>query len=349
MAVRWALLGPGRHAARSVVPQMKTAASTELVAVMSRDRGRGNAFAAAHGIAKVYTALEEVLSDRGIDAIYDATPDGLHAQHAIAAAAAGKHALIEKPLAISVEDAIAAAAACRRHGVVLGVVFNQRHEAVHQEARRTVLAGEIGELKLAHVQIALRAAVPVPASAVQSWRADPKMRPGGIVISIGDHAHDTLAFIAGQTVEAVSAFTDATRDDPPNERVAGIVLKLSQGAVGYAAASYATPFARRPFELHGTKGTLVIENSFTYLTGAGADPAPTLTLVNEAGSTVRRFAPSDCFRLEIEQFNRAIAGSGEPMTPALDGVRALAIGAAIYAALRGGRTALVSEFLPDSR
>jgi 1,5-anhydro-D-fructose reductase (1,5-anhydro-D-mannitol-forming) len=346
MTIRWALLGPGRHAERSVVPQLKKAARTELAAVMSRERARGEAFARTHGIAKVYTSLDEVLRDPTIDAIYDATPDGLHAQHAIAAAKAGKHALIEKPLAISARECAEAIAACRRHGVKLGVVFNQRHEAVHQEARRMVLQGEVGEVKLVHVQIALRSALPRPASAAATWRADPKMRPGGIVVSIGDHAHDTLSYITGQEIEEVSAFTDASQSDPPNERVAGMLLRLSQGAIGYAAASYATPFARRPFDIHGTKGTLVIENSYAYLTGADGDPRPVLTLVNETGRVVRRFAATDCFRLEVEQFNRAIEGHGEPMTPAEDGLRALAIGEALYTALRTGRTTKVADLMP---
>lgn len=342
MTIRWALLGPGRHAERSVVPQMKTAAATELVAVLSRDRVRGEAFAKVHGIGKVYTALGDLLRDPGIDAIYDASPDGLHAPQAIAAAEAGKHVLVEKPLALSVRDGIAAIAASRRHGTQLGVVFNQRHEAVHQAARRMVLAGEIGEVKLAHVQIALRSATPrTGAAAAATWRTDPALRAGGIVVSIGDHAHDTLAYITGQAIVAVSALTDATQVKPANERVAGMLLRLAGGAIGYAAASYATPFARRPFELHGTKATLVIENSYTYLTGAGDDPTPTLTLVNEAGSAVRRFAPSECFRLEIEQFNRAIAGEGAPMTPAAEGLRALAVGDAIYRSVESGRLTTV--------
>lgn len=345
MTIRWALLGPGRHAERSVVPQMKKAAATELVAVMSRDRARGEAFAKTHGIAKAHTALGDLLRDPDIDAIYDASPDGLHAPHAIAAAEAGKHVLVEKPLALSVRDGLAAIAASRQHGTQLGVVFNQRHEAVHQEARRMVLAGEIGEVKLAHVQIALRSATPRTGAAAVTWRTDPTLRAGGIVISIGDHAHDTLAYITGQAIVAVSALTDAAQSHPPNERVAGMLLKLSGGAIGYAAASYATPFARRPFEIHGTQGTLVIENSYVYLTGAGADPTPTLTLVNEAGTKVQRFAPSECFRLEIEQFNRAIAGQGAPMTPAAEGLRALAVGDALYESVKTGRLTTVDDDL----
>lgn len=348
MTIRWALLGPGRHGERSVVPAMKRAEATELVAVLSRDAARGAAFANTHGIAKVYTALDQMLRDPDIDAIYDASPDGLHAPHAIAAAQAGKHMLVEKPLALSLRDGLAAIAASRQHGTQFGVVFNQRHEAVHQAARRLVLAGAIGTVKLAHVQIALRAATPrTGAAAAATWRTDPAMRAGGIIVSIGDHAHDTLAYITGQAIVAVSALTDATQSDPPNERVASMLLKLSGGAIGYAAASYATPFARRPFEIHGTKGTLVIENSYTYLTGAADDPAPTLTRIDEAGSKVQRFAPSDCFRLEIEQFNRAIAGQGAPTTPAAEGLRALAVGDALYQAIKTGRMTTVDDRMPN--
>src|SRR5271154_3797595 len=99
MTIRWVLLGPGRHAEGRVVPQIKKAADTELVGVVSRDRGRGEAFAKKHAIPKVYGSLGEVLNDRAVDAIYDATPDGLHPVHAAQCAAAGKHILIEKPLA----------------------------------------------------------------------------------------------------------------------------------------------------------------------------------------------------------------------------------------------------------
>jgi 1,5-anhydro-D-fructose reductase (1,5-anhydro-D-mannitol-forming) len=347
MTVRWALLGPGRHAGRSVVPQLKRAADTELAAIVSRDRARGEAFAQTHGVRKVYASLDAVLRDRDIDAIYDATPDGLHVSHAIAAAEAGKHALIEKPLALSVAEAAQAIAASKRHGTTLGVVFNQRHEAVHREVRRMVLDGAIGKVKLVHVQIALRTAISRGGpSAPVTWRNDPNFRAGGIVVSIGDHAYDTLAYLVGQEIEAVSALTDATQSDPPNEKVASMLLKLSGGAIGYAVASSVTPFARRPFEIHGTTGTIIIENSYTYLTGAGDDPTPTLTLVNEAGSTTRRFPATESFRLEIEQFNRAIAGKGEPMTPPEQGLRALAVGEALYDAIETGRMSRVSDFLP---
>lgn len=342
MSIGWALLGPGRHAERNVMPQFKNASGTKLVAVVSRDRPRGEAFAQKHGFAKAYGSLQEALRDPEIDVLYDATPDGLHAGHAIEAANAGKHALIEKPLALSLAEAEQAIEMCARHGVKLGVVFNQRHDAVHQRARSLVLAGDIGEVVLARVQILLRTTQRTPPLG-GNWRADPNMRSGSILMSIGDHAYDTLAYLIGQDIDEVCAFTDASRSGAPNERVAAMMVKLSQGAVGHAVATSKAPFARRPFEIHGTRGSLILSNTYTYLSGAGEDPRPSLEWVNENASTIEHFAPTECFRLEIEQFNRAIRGQAEPMTSAQEGLRALAVTEAMYESVRSGRVVRVAN------
>ena len=340
MTVRWALVGPGRHATRNVLPQFKAAAGAELAAVVSRDRARADELARAHGIAKAYPTLDEALADPAIDAIYDATPDGLHAGHIMAAARAGKHALIEKPLAMSVKEAEQAIDAAKRAGVTLGVVFQARHDGVHREARRMVQAGEIGEVVMAHVFLPMPRPSQAPPPAGGNWRADPKMRPGGIASSIGDHAHDTLAFLVGQSVVEVAAVTDATQDAPPNERVASILLKLSGGAIGYAAASFRTPFGRRPLEIHGTAGSLLLSNSYGNL--VGADGEPTIEMVNAAGRRTWAFAPTECFRLEIESFSRAIEGKGAPTTTAAEGLRAVAITEAIYESARTGKAVRIS-------
>src|SRR3954470_14895984 len=277
MTLGWALLGPGRHAARSVVPQMKRAKDTRLVAVVSRDAARGEAFAREHGFERACTSLKELLQDPRVDAIYDATPDGLHASHVLAAVAAGKHVLVEKPLAVSVAEAREMLQAWRHYKVQLGVVFNQRHEAAHQEARRIVLSGEIGDVVLARVQVPLRPVVPASAPSGGNWRVDSKMRPGGILWSIGDHAFDTLAYLCGQDIVEVCAMTDAT-PDAPLERSGGTMLRLSKGAIGYASTSSKAPFARRPFEVQGTKGSIVIANTYAYLSGADEDPRASLQL-----------------------------------------------------------------------
>jgi 1,5-anhydro-D-fructose reductase (1,5-anhydro-D-mannitol-forming) len=326
---------------------MKAAAGARLVAVLSRDRGRGEALAAKHGFARAYASLTEALRDPEVDAIYDATPDGLHADNAVAAAESGKHMLVEKPLAVSVAEGVRALAAARRHGTTLAVVFQQRHDAVHQAARRLVRDGAIGEVVLATVPLAM----PRPAQAAPpgggNWRADPRMRPGGIASSIGDHAFDTLAYLVGQEILEVAAMTDATRHDPPDERVSALLLRLSGGAIGQATASFRTPFGRRPIEIHGTSGSLVLRNTYAYLIGAAEDARPTIEIVTQRGRELRHFPPTETFRLEIERFQDAIAGKAAPTTTAEEGLRALAAVQAAYAAARDGRTAKVAEFLPQ--
>jgi 1,5-anhydro-D-fructose reductase (1,5-anhydro-D-mannitol-forming) len=335
MTLRWALLGPGRHAGRNVVTEMKTAAGNALAAVVSRDAARSEAFARQHGIAKAYTSLDQVLADPDIDAVYDATPDGLHAANAIACAQAGKHVLIEKPLAISVAEGARVLDAAHRAGIKLGVVFQQRHDNAHVEARRRVLAGEIGEVVLAHVFLPMPRPAGGAPPAGGNWRADPKMRPGGIASSIGDHAHDTLSFLVAQKVIEVSAVTDAFPD-----RVAALALKLSGGAIGYAAASFRTPYGRRPLEIHGTAGSIMLTNSYAPLVGADGDP--TLELVNEKGRATTAFPRSECYRKEFEAFANAVENDRAPATSGEEALHAVAITEAIYESSRTGKAVKVA-------
>lgn len=339
MSIGWALLGPGRHVERNVIEQMKSAAGVRLVAVLSRDRARGEAFAARHGFARAYTSLSDVLRDPEVEALYDATPDGLHASNIVAAAEAGKHTLVEKPLAISVAECARAVEACRRRGVKLGVVYQQRHDAAHQEARRLIANGAIGDVMLARALVNLGSPTPPAVTGASSWRVDPALRSGGVLMSLSDHAFDTLSYILGQEIMEAAAFTDATSSSPPNERVAGLLLKYSGGAIAHAASSGKTPFGRRPFEFLGTQGSLAIENSFAYLTGAGADPRVKLELTDRSGTSERYFEPTPCFRFEIEQFGRAIRGDGEPMTSATEAMRAMEIVTRVYQAMGEGRVA----------
>ncbi|MFM9969534.1 MAG: Gfo/Idh/MocA family protein [Burkholderiales bacterium] len=335
MSIGWALLGTGRHAVRNVLPEMKKAAGTRLVAVVSRDRARAEAFAKEHGFERGYGSLAEALRDPDVQALYHATPDGLHARDAIEGAKAGRHSLIEKPLALNLEEGKAVVAACHEHKVKLAVVFQQRHEAVHLEARRMVAAGEIGEVLMARAHLALRipqppAGAPVPLT----WRNDPAMRSGGVLMSIGDHAFDTLSWIVGQEIVEIVAMSDATGPELPNEKIGSMLLKFGNGAVGYASASFKVPYAQRPIEIHGSKGSLILNNTYAYLTGASGDPRPSLEFRNESGCTVRYFPVSECFRLEIERFNRCIEGTDSPMTSGEEGLRAQIVTEAGYLALR---------------
>ena len=340
MAIGWAMLGTGRHPDSNVLPQIKHAADTRLVAIVSRDAARGEQFASKHGFKRSYTTLEAVLHDPEIEAVYDATPDGLHAKNVIEIAKAGKHCLIEKPLGISVQECAAAIKACLENKVTLGVVFQQRHDSVHLATRRLVLEGKIGEPILVRGQLAFPKRPDSPNR--PSWRTDPAMRPGGVVMGAGDHVYDTLGYLIGREITEVSAFSDSSNLETPNERVAGMMLKFYGGCIGWAVASSKTPFAQQPFEIHGTDGSIKVHNTYSFMTGSEEDPRPRLELQNSSGKSVQYFESTPCFKLEIEQFNRSIRGHTEPMTSGAEGMRAQAVTEAVYQAIRIGSTVAVA-------
>src|SRR5579884_2840240 len=105
MSLGWAILGTGRFAATRAAPALIKATENRAVAVISRDLGRAQEFAAEHGIPAAYDDLDGALSDRRVEAVWVTSPHALHLSHVLACARAGRHVLCEKPLATSVADA----------------------------------------------------------------------------------------------------------------------------------------------------------------------------------------------------------------------------------------------------
>ena len=102
------IIGTGRIADSQLVPALKQVTGARFWSVLSRDKERAVSFASFHGAEAQYNAFDSLasfLADPALDAVIIATPDGLHAQHAIASARAGKHVLLEKPMATKLEDA----------------------------------------------------------------------------------------------------------------------------------------------------------------------------------------------------------------------------------------------------
>jgi predicted dehydrogenase len=144
--LRWGLLGTARIN-RALIPALRASERSELAAVASRDAEKGAAYAREWGIPRVL-GYEQMLADPGIDVVYIPLPNSLHAEWTIRAARAGKHVLCEKPLALTVEDVDAVAAAARENQVVVAEAFMYRHHPQTRRVKELVAAGAIGEVKL---------------------------------------------------------------------------------------------------------------------------------------------------------------------------------------------------------
>ena len=147
MAIGWAIVSTGRHVNDWVAPAMAGAVDTQLVAVYSRDQGRAEAFTRKHGAQVAYTSLEALVADARVEAVFIAAPNFLHAPYTTIAAQAGKHVLVEKPMAVQVDEAVEMVRTCQAHGVKLGVGFHLRYHPGHQEARRLTLDSSFRVLK----------------------------------------------------------------------------------------------------------------------------------------------------------------------------------------------------------
>ena len=145
--LRWGLLGTGRIN-RALIAPLRISPRNRLTAVASRDADRARAYATERDIPRWHGSYEALLADPEIDVIYNSLPNSLHAEWTIKAAQAGKHVLCEKPLAVTVEDVDAIAAAAERAGVVVAEAFMYRHHPQTLKVQELVASGAIGRLRL---------------------------------------------------------------------------------------------------------------------------------------------------------------------------------------------------------
>jgi xylose dehydrogenase (NAD/NADP) len=147
--LRWGLLSTA-NINRALVPPLRASARNQLVAVASRSSEHAQAYAKEWNIPRAFGSYEAMLADPDIDVVYNSLPNSLHAEWTIKAVQAGKHVLCEKPIAVTVEQVDAMAAAAHKAGVVLAEAFMYRHHLQTLKVQELVASGAIGELRLVH-------------------------------------------------------------------------------------------------------------------------------------------------------------------------------------------------------
>lgn len=324
---RWGLIGASTIAKEWVIGAIR-ATGGEVVSLMSSDAQRGRDYAAASGIAKTTTALEDIVGDPGIDAVYISTTNELHRDQTLAAARAGKHVLCEKPLALSLEDAILMVSTCRDAGVVMGTNHHLRNAASHRAMRDAIAAGRIGKPLSARVFHA----VFLPPH-LQGWRIDRPEAGGGVILDITVHDADTLRFVLGEDpIEAVAMTQKGgMAREGLSDGVMG-VIRFKSGLLAQVHDGFTTKFTGTGFEVHGTEGSLVGRDVMTQR------PVGTVTLKTEAGEERLSLDDTNLYERSLARFHAAIAGDGTPSATGEDGVWSLATGLAVSDAADLGRS-----------
>jgi predicted dehydrogenase len=310
--LRWGILSTADIGRRKVVPAMKKAARTKVVAVGSRDVSRAREYASELEIPKVHSSYEELLADPEVDAVYIPLPNTLHNDWTVAAARAGKHVMCEKPLAMNASEAAHMVAVCEQEGVLLVEAFMYRLHPSWQKVVAIVRSGRIGRLV-----------------AVQSWFSYFNDDPGNI--------RNRLEMGGGALYDIGCYNVNLSRllfDGEPR-RVQGSVVRdpemgidvLTSGMLEFdtgVATFTCTTRAETDQRVHiyGTEGRISVGIPFNippdrpteiYVTDGGDPPVAPAT-------EVLTFPTADPYTVEAEQFAAAVLDRTPFPFPASDAV-----------------------------
>ena len=327
--LRWGLIGASTIARQHVIRAIRAQPGSEVATVYSADAGRGRAFAAENGIPSAAGSLDDLLADGTIDAVYVSTTNELHREQALAAIAAGKHVLCEKPLALTVADAREMAAAAEAAGVVLATNHHLRNAATHRAIRREIAAGAIGTPLFARVFHA----VSLP-PALRGWRVDRPEAGGGVILDITVHDADTLRFVLGDDpFEATAlAVSHGMGQHGLADGVMG-ALRFRGGVLAQLHDTFTVAHASTGLEVHGTDGSLLGRDVMTQ-----APRGEVVLRRGDAEETVRLDEVEDLYVRSLRNVTAAVAGTGSPSATAEDGVWSLATALAVAESAETGRT-----------
>ena len=330
--LRWALVGASDIAATKVLPAIRAVGDTAVV-VRSGNAEHATAWATEHGVPDAVTDLAAALERDDVDAVYVSSVNAQHRAQVEAAAAAGKHVLAEKPLALSLEDARAMVAACEAAGVVMATNHHLPASPTHRALKKAVRDGAVGDVRAVRVHHAVQ----LP-DRLAGWRInDPE--GGGVVLDVTVHDAAATAAILGTDALSVLA-TGLNQDNDPGGPFDAVMTSIdwAGGVLVQTHDAYNNPHLPTSLHVLGTAGALVAEDSNT------GDPVGTVTLWRDHQPEPIDVGPrDDLYEVTVRAFGAAVAGEGDVIVSGPDGVRSLAVSLAVLESLRTGSRAEVGR------
>jgi 1,5-anhydro-D-fructose reductase (1,5-anhydro-D-mannitol-forming) len=326
--VRWALLGTGRVLRTLILPAFAQVEGSVVEGVAGSSSDRAAEFAREFHIPRTYRDFDELLADRAIDAVYIATPNGLHADQIVRCAAAGKHVLCDKPLATRPEDARRARDAADAAGVALGIMFQSRYFEGIVKLRQLVADGSLGCPVVAHVEIS------GGSSPLRGWRTDQASAGSGALTNLGVHALDALEYVLGDRVVEVSAMTDAGVSKPL-ELTSVVALRFRGGVLATANVNQSVAHPRADLTIYGEAGTA----AGVSVTRPGLQGE--VEVITHAGTQRFPVASRDGFAGALAAFSDSVRTGGATSPSGDDGVHSTDLIHAIICSAAEGRAVTV--------
>ncbi|NOY57014.1 MAG: Gfo/Idh/MocA family oxidoreductase [Actinobacteria bacterium] len=284
--------------------------------LMERSRGDG----------RVASSLDELLADDDIEVVDICLPHHLHASHALRALAAGRHVLLEKPMAMSVAECDQILAVAADAGRSVGVSHNQLFYEPHRRLAGMLERGDLGDVLTIRARLAI-------GGKYGGWRSNPAQAGGGLLMDAGVHRVYVLEALGGP----ITAVT-AVMDRPGSEDRYSILFEFATGAIGTIDATYGGPAGLfdDQIEVVGTEAIARVAGCEALFEGFATGPA---LRVWRNGTWTERDSANDwagSVKVSVDAFCAAVANGTEPPVTGADGRRIVQIIEAAYASAREG-------------
>jgi predicted dehydrogenase len=328
--LRIGILGAARIAPTALIKPARRVADVEVSAVAARDAERAGAFAAKHGIPRVHTSYDDLVTDPDIDAIYNPLPNGLHGVWTIRAIEAGKHVLCEKPFTANADEAREVAVVARQSPVIVMEAFHYRYHPLVARLLEIIASGELGTIE----RIETSMCVPIVRRSDIRWQL---ALAGGALMDVGCYTIHLLRTLAGAEPEVTRA--EARLFAPDVDRTVEAAFRFADGRTGRIQCSM---LSAKPLALWGRvtgdRGQLRVLNPYA--------PQFFHRIVVKAGGRrrVEHVSKSPTYLFQLEAFAAAVLRGGPIVTGVDDSIATMQVIDDIYraAGLEPRRPSVVS-------
>jgi predicted dehydrogenase len=323
--LRWGIIGAGDIVRKRVAPALRDSPACELLAIARARAELAESTAQTLGARRGYPRWQDLLADGDVQSVYIATPVHLHAEQTVAAAAAGKHVLCEKPMAMDTAGCDRMIAACRENGVTLGVAYYRRFYPALARVKSLIASGEIGEPVFAQMN-AFERFDPQPEHP-RYWLLDRTRAGGGPMMDFGCHRLEVLVNLFGPVRRSMGITANVVfkRDV---EDTSAVLLEFEAGACASVAVTHAACESQDTLHVFGTRGSIhcAALNAGEFWVRSG-----------EHERSESHPPASNVHRPLIEDFVASVSAGREPLVDGQVGRAVAAIEDVIYADATTGR------------
>jgi predicted dehydrogenase len=324
--IRYAVVGAGWIAQEAFMPGAAQSGNSIIGAIVTGDMDKGAKLAAFHHVPQVveYADYDALLASDTVDAVYIALPNSMHADYAIRAARAGKHIMVEKPLAVSVQEAEAMIAAAEAAGVFLMTAYRLHHEPGTLAVLDHIAKGSIGTPLIFQSLFSFQSALGNHRLSAAHW--------GGPLQDIGVYCVNSARHIFGEEPFEATATTHQPKGDPRFAEIEATIaatLRFPSGGIAQFIASFGAGEVDN-YRVVGSKGDLELDPAFKF------DFAMKMRLRRDGVTIETTFPQIDHFGAQVAYFSDCIAAGTPPEADGAEGLADMRALIAIEAAARTG-------------